>query len=515
MTDPLQAAHSATRQYAVQSTSRVSYRSEGKLLLIGSAEQVLEIMPGLDTLRITVLLCPPTTAQQRRQLSAVSILSVRQPGGFMLSGYFGAFALRIADEEPLHFDLVLDLRQEPELQQQVLPVGFYAPRDDTRMLQESLQELPEMRGQFDKPKYFTLDNDRCAHSRSGITGCRRCLDACPADAIQTVAGKIEVNPYLCQGCGDCGSVCPAGAISYNYPDRQDTLGRLFSMLRAFFSAGGRQPVVLLYDQEQAPEIAPGRSIITYRLESLAAAGMEVWLAVLAHGAQAVWLQEHGQIPAMSRETLQQQMRQAERILVGMGYAGDSIRFIEPESLPGVQAAGPEIRPATFAGVADKREVMRMAVGHLLQHAQRKADVVDLDGNAAFGEVRVAGDQCTLCMACVSVCPEAALLSGSSLPQLKFIESRCVQCGICQSACPENAITLHGRYRYDENAAQRPEILHQEEAVECIQCHKPFATESMLRAVTARLQQHPMFQGENSRLLRMCESCRVASMFVKP
>jgi len=514
MTDPLQATHSAARQYAVQSTSYVSYRSEGKLLLIGSVEQVQEIIPRLDTLRITVLLCPTATAQ-RRQLSAVSVLSVQQPGDFMLSGYFGAFALRIADKEPLHFDLVLDLRQEPEIQQQVLPVGYYAPRGDTRKLQESLQELPEMRGQFDKPKFFTLDNDRCAHNRSGITGCRRCLDACPADAIQAVAGQIQVNPYLCQGCGDCGSVCPAGAISYNYPDRQDTLGRLFSMLRAFFAVGGRQPVVLLYDQEQTPEIAAGGRIITFRLESVAAAGMEVWLAALAHGAQAVWLLEHGQISAKSRETLQQQMRQAERILAGMGYAGDLIHFVEAAALPGAQAAGPEIQSATFAGLADKREVMRMAVGHLLQHAPRKADVVDLDDDAAFGEVRVAGDKCTLCMACVSVCPEAALLSGSSLPQLKFIESQCVQCGICQSACPEDAITLHSQYRYDENAAKRPKILHQEDAVECIQCHKPFTTESMLRAVTARLQWHPMFQGENSRLLRMCESCRAVAMFGKP
>lgn len=172
-------------------------------------------------------------------------------------------------------------------------------------------------------------------------------------------------------------------------------------------------------------------------------------------------------------------------------------------------------PATFAVVADKREVIRMAIAHLLQHAPRKTYVVDLDGDAAFGEVRVAGDKCTLCMACVSVCPEAALLSGSNLPQLKFIESQCIQCGICQSACPEHAITLHGRYRYNENAAKHPKILHQEEAVECIQCHKPFTTESMLRAVSARLGRHPLFQGENRRRLRMCEQCRVEAMFGKP
>ncbi|WP_419584960.1 4Fe-4S binding protein [Thiolapillus sp.] len=516
MTDPLQAAHDAVRQVVVQSTSCVSYRSEGKLLLIGSAEQVLEIMPRLTTLQITVLLCPSATTQQRRQLTATAnVLSVQNPVDFKLAGHFGAFALHIADQEPLRFDLVLDLREQQAFSQEVLPIGFYAPRDDARKLQDCLGELPEMRGQFDKPKYFVLDNERCAHCRSGIIGCQRCLDACPAGAIQSRDGQISVDPYLCQGCGDCSSVCPAGAISYNYPNRQDALSRLFSMLRAFFVAGGSRPVILLHDREQAPEMTASSPVIPFQLESIAAAGMEVWLAALAHGAQAVWLLDHDQMPKKSRQTLNRQMHQAEQILAGMGYAGDLIRWMAPSAVSYAQAGGLQIPPATFAGVADKREVIRMAIAHLLQHAPRKTYVVDLDGDAAFGEVRVAGDKCTLCMACVSVCPEAALLSGSNLPQLKFIESQCIQCGICQSACPEHAITLHGRYRYNENAAKHPKILHQEEAVECIQCHKPFTTESMLRAVSARLGRHPLFQGENRRRLRMCEQCRVEAMFGKP
>lgn len=255
MTDPLQAAHDAARQVVVQGTSCVSYRSEGKLLLIGSAEQVLEIMPRLTTLQITVLLCPSATTQQRRQLTATaSVLSVQNPVDFKLGGHFGAFALHIADQEPLRFDLVLDLCEQQAFSQEVLPIGFYAPRDDARKLQDCLGELPEMHGQFDKPKYFVLDNERCAHCRSGIIGCQRCLDACPAGAIQSRDGQISVDPYLCQGCGDCSSVCPAGAISYNYPNRQDALSRLFSMLRAFFAAGGSRPVILLHDREQAPEM---------------------------------------------------------------------------------------------------------------------------------------------------------------------------------------------------------------------------------------------------------------------
>src|SRR5262249_54863562 len=38
-------------------------------------------------------------------------------------------------------------------------------------------------GSFAKPRYVAFTEDLCAHSRSHIVGCRRCLDLCPAGAI--------------------------------------------------------------------------------------------------------------------------------------------------------------------------------------------------------------------------------------------------------------------------------------------------------------------------------------------
>src|SRR6516164_7808347 len=41
----------------------------------------------------------------------------------------------------------------------------------------------DLTGTFDKPRYITFTADLCAHSRSKIVGCRRCLDLCPTGAI--------------------------------------------------------------------------------------------------------------------------------------------------------------------------------------------------------------------------------------------------------------------------------------------------------------------------------------------
>ena len=43
--------------------------------------------------------------------------------------------------------------------------------------------------------------------------CERCIEACPygARTLNLELGKVLVNPAMCQGCGDCASVCPNSA----------------------------------------------------------------------------------------------------------------------------------------------------------------------------------------------------------------------------------------------------------------------------------------------------------------
>ena len=97
------------------------------------------------------------------------------------------------------------------------PPGYYAPAGP-KALAPVLNELRDLVGEFEKPKYFRYDPDICAHGRSGLNGCRRCIDACPTQAISSLGGIIEVDAYLCQGAGSCASACPSGAIRYAYPD---------------------------------------------------------------------------------------------------------------------------------------------------------------------------------------------------------------------------------------------------------------------------------------------------------
>ncbi|WP_352289750.1 4Fe-4S dicluster domain-containing protein, partial [Psychrobacter sp. GW64-MNA-CIBAN-0177] len=78
---------------------------------------------------------------------------------------------------------------------------------DSALLADAIANIPDLIGEFDKPRYVRVNSDICAHDKHGLNGCNRCLNFCPADAISSVAHKIEIDPYLCHGAGSCTNAC--------------------------------------------------------------------------------------------------------------------------------------------------------------------------------------------------------------------------------------------------------------------------------------------------------------------
>jgi ferredoxin len=503
----------------------VEYRSRGALLIAGPMAPVIACARQLaGELRCTLLIDGGAEGGVPEADDTEHLwLNGRLTG---LHGHLGAFqaealldgeaepcdlAERLGQTDPV-FDLVLDLNQPPLFTQAVLPPGYYAPGDDAA-LAHTLGELPGMIGEFEKPRYFLYDPDICAHGDSGQVGCSRCLDACAARAIHPANNHIEVDPYLCQGCGACATACPTGAISYNYPDRATLINTLRARLTEARDSGMPVSVIFHDRPEYAPPSAPGHAVLA--IEDLGAVGMEAWLSALAFGAQRVLLIGAPTLPADSRFELRRQMNYASAIVSALNLPSDCLQFIEAETPADVATALAntpypiDLKPATFAGLADKREQLRFAIDHLYEATGRPVQKTVLPTGAPFGEITVNRDTCTLCMSCVSVCPASALEAGDEQPVLKFLEANCVQCGLCEAACPEDAIDLNARLLFDHNAARQRRVLHEEQAFCCVSCGKPFGTVKLINTMLDRLQGHWMFQNERARRrLQMCEDCRV-------
>ena len=139
-------------------------------------------------------------------------------------------------------DILLDLSGGPSLFPAAdLRDGYLrADPGDPAAILRAVLKARDLTGTFDKPRYIDFTEDLCAHSRSKIVGCRRCLDLCPTGAIMPAGDHVAIDAHICAGCGQCAAACPTGAAAYALPPSDALLRKLRALLGAYREAGGKQ-----------------------------------------------------------------------------------------------------------------------------------------------------------------------------------------------------------------------------------------------------------------------------------
>lgn len=537
---------------AARQTSTVSYRSEGHCLIIGERASAMAAADRFGEAGATVVSIVPDLTRPAKALSDAG-LAVFSVGSLSLHGYLGAFTaigrgqngdqsndqsgdkgsgkgsdpgaigeldLGVSARRPsATFDCVLDLSPEPLLNVGLPPFGYqHAPLGQG--IDAAIDSLSELIGEFDKPRYFDYDRSICAHSRSRLPGCNRCIDVCVTGAISSVGDGIEVDPFLCQGCGSCATLCPTGAMVYAYPKPSDAIERTRTRLRA-----GSFDTLLLHDESsQAVVDVAGlpATILALAVEEVTAFGIDYWASILCAGVSRILVLCSASEDDPNRHALEEQADLLRALLAGLDAGPDVIQLIDVAGLDDVDRlpTGPDaltaLAPVNFVTHDDKRATVRAALDRLAEGLDGEiGDVCALPAGAPFGRIVVDTDACTLCMACVSTCPAGALLDGQETPALRMVEANCVQCGLCEQACPESAIELEARYVRDSVAARRICTLHEEAPFDCIVCRKPFATQRIIDTLIGKLSAHWMFGEEHAvRRLKMCADCRVKDIFTR-
>jgi len=528
----------------------IAFTSKGRLLILGAEHRVRLAASKLASLTsITALITEAMPEQLNDEMESAAALVpdldlYRLPLR-SLSGYLGQFDVQVmVDAQPQSlaklacrvdaFDLVLDLGTEPQLAMTLKPAGYFAPAD-AASLDAALVEIPGLQGGFEKPRYIQVFNDLCAHSGSGMTGCTRCLDVCPADAISVAAAKVQIDLHLCHGAGGCASACPTAAIRYGFPQPGlllDSLQRLFTSYRV---AGGLMPQLLLHDaasaEQQLPallEALPGH-YLPLQIEELGSAGMEIWLAAIALGGAGVWMLADEQLPESVRGVLESEIDTTNRLLQGLQLQSRVMLTDQDALLQQAHSADAQRQsPLLPIGVlpiqqldlhANKRQQISSLMSYLFKQQLSRAELpaealpveIPLSKGAAFGQVAIDASACTLCMSCVSICPTQALSSAPDTPRLSFSEDACVQCGLCTQACPESVLTLEPRFVLEPDLRTTPRVLHEEPPFCCVSCGVPFATQSVVTLMRTKLAGHSMFNQQTLRRLEMCGDCRVADI----
>lgn len=332
-------------------------------------------------------------------------------------------------------------------------------------------------------KAISVCADHCVAVRNRNSKCRKCADACIADAITVSHNEVSIAAEACVNCGCCIAVCPTGALEAVEPSRE-------ALLKAACVAGdarsgstviacARKAARREGDPERYAEVPCLGHLTEGELLSITAAGYDDVVLVdgdcasCKFGAASTYISDVVATAAklldacdaaaivtrtsafppevVDRESAQTRGKNRRGIMRQTGsyvktVAGNVAQKAIDEKL-GRKSEPLTLRDRLGAGKSGKIPTFEPTFNYrLLEDMEQLGEKAErLPTHAMdtrhFGIVEVEPDACSGCGMCVMFCPTGALkfddFDEAENPDRRFLEFQaadCTQCMLCKDVC---------------------------------------------------------------------------------
>lgn len=292
----------------------------------------------------------------------------------------------------------------------------------------------------------TLLIKRCLRSRLNTNQCQRCVQSCPADALNVIDHKMYLDTSACTGCMSCVAVCPQDALVSDHD-----IEKLLSSLPA-----GKDIVISCIRQKQScfDEITlPCIGIVSRQL-----------LAVFVlRGCKSITIQMSGCSECCNEDVSKTFKLMCKQLLEELDDLHPSKVVLSEK---GEQITDHEMGRRSYLTklrqfvVGVSKNTFPITSEHLddgLKKSRRipfkteliRKIITSLEGDAQTKIVRLFNHtisltkECTCCPLCKGICPTGAIKIERSGREkyLNFEMLDCSGCGLCVEFCKNNAISL--------------------------------------------------------------------------
>lgn len=329
---------------------------------------------------------------------------------------------------------------------------------------------------------------RCTRYRYRYSGCSRCAEACPHEAVELSDEGVRISASACRNCALCAAACPTEALLADNLPRIEVLKRSAKLPEVTFACapselkgdeivpclGGLDAAMLAYLASrgvavtlagtqhcaECPHGAQGEVRLGLHLEAVEAlrgsVGNDRWAEISVPDDGETVQGKAGYDPSRRHLFRRFVGRGADQLMHPVPVAG-----AQPVPLKAIRFAA----PFSTAG----RELLQ------LLFEAKKEDLTPLLAHAAIFAAQVSiRHGCNACEACARSCPTGAMQireSGTAW-QLGFQFARCVGCGVCVEVCQPQV--LHFQDEMGSLAkATEPVTLHALGKQRCTRCDRFF------------------------------------------